>query len=348
MGGVAVSTNDGKDWALLTSAHLHADIHGLVLTKPTPRGVDSICSDGGLAATPDLGTTFSTGGNRQLPNFQFSRFTASFQNSGLVGGSLQDNGNVYTMQYVNVDPWRDLDGGDGVLMSFPQSGHLVRSNNTLVLNVGGKDVKYGNKPRIASWNDSKRTFQDLKLLPNDPLSRGVIPVDATGDGLSFHVVEVVDVPSWTNAGGHPMLAVAVQTETVYGLFEDGTGRFAWNQLMLVPHQPNKDAAGNELPYFATAVGSFDGNAIFVGMINGKVFRLDAPFGPATDVTIPGNTNPVIRFVPVGSAPIFAIAGAKIFRQSGTAWTDVTPTAPAPTSSLTALTSDRGNPRRELF
>ena len=349
VGGPAISNNAGKDWELLSSPHLRADIHGIVFDQTDPDRLRLyIYSDGGLSATPDMGKTYTTGANRQLPNFQFTRFGASFQNSGLIGGSLQDNGDVYTMLYVNSDPWKDLDGGDGVLMMFPQSGHLVRYNNTLIAEVFGASIEYGNKTRIAAWDDNKRTFQDLKLFPDAPSSWGVIPVDATGDGLSNAIAEVIDVPSWANATGQPMLAVAAKTETVYGLFGDGSGGFVWNQLAVVPHNPDKDAKGNELSYFATAAACFDGAAIFIGMNNGKVFRLDAPTWNATDLTIPVNTNGVIRFDVAAKAPYFAIAGSGVFRHDGASWTNVTPATPPPTSAFTALTADRSSPRRQLF
>lgn len=359
VGGFAISKDGAKTWQVFndgTSPHLHADIHGVVFDQTDPAHIRLyICSDGGIASTPDLGTSFASGGNRQLPNFQFFRFAASFQNSGLIGGSLQDNGDVYTMLYVNADPWKDLDGGDGILMMFIPSGHLVRHNNTLTAkDSSGNDIEFGSKTRIAEWDDAKRAFQDLKLFPNAPLSWGVIPVDATGDGLinknpgNDNIIEVVDLPDWKNAGGQPMLAVAAEAETVFGLFSDGQGGFIWNQLTTVPHEPDKDAKGNELPYFATAVASRDGHAILVGMNNGKIFRLDAPTWTSTELTIPGNTNGLVRFSLIAPSQIFAIAGAKAFHHDGTSWTDVTPKTPAPTSSLTALTADRSNPTPSLF
>ena len=63
----------------------------------------------------------------------------------------------------------------------------------------------------------------------------MIPVDNTGDGLKFDVVEVVDEPVWANAAGQPMLGIGEVNETVYGLFNDGTWLFVWNQLTTVPH-----------------------------------------------------------------------------------------------------------------
>jgi hypothetical protein len=358
VGGFAISKNGGNDWEVFPesfSPHLHTDIHGLLFDPTDPSHVRLyVCSDGGLASTPDLGKTFASGSNRQFPNFQFFRYAASFQNSGLGGGSQQDNGNIYTTLYVNPAPWIDLDGGDGVLMMFPASGHLIRHNNTLAIeNPPGTSVEYGSKPRIAAWDDTKRTFKDLKLFPTDPLSRGVIPVDATGDGLvnqnagNDNIIEVVDLPAFTNAAGNPMLAVAAEAETVFGLFQDGSGNFVWNQLAVVPHQPSKDGMGNELPYFATASASHDGNAILVGMNNGKVFRLDAPSFAATDLTIPTNTSGLVRFAATDSR-LFAIAGAQVFRFDGTNWSDVTTMTPAPTSSFTALTADRSNPTPNLF
>lgn len=359
VGGFAISKDAAKTWQVFhegDSVHLHPDIHGVVFDQTDPAHIRLyICSDGGLASTPDLGTTFFSGGNRQLPNFQFFRFAASFQNSGLIGGSLQDNGDVYTMLYVNDDPWKDLDGGDGILMMFLQSGHLVHHNNTLTTkDTSGTDMEYGSKTRIAEWDDAKRAFNYLKLLPNVPLAWGVIPVDATGDGLvnqnqgNDNIIEVVDLPDWKNAGGHPMLAVAAEAETVYGLFSDGNGGFIWNQLAVVPHEPTKDAKGNELPYFATAVASRDGNAIIVGMNNGKIFKIDAPAWVSSDIAIPGNTKSLVRFSVIAPKNIFAIAGKKVFQHDGTSWNDVTPTTPVPTSPLTALTADRSDPKPRLF
>lgn len=348
VGTVAVSQKGGNDdWQLLTnSPHLHADVHGLLFDQTDPaRRRLYICSDGGLASTPDLGASFATGANRLLPNFQFSRFAASPLNPGLVAGSLQDNGNVYTEQYVNVDPWKDLDGGDGVLTMFLQSGHLVRSNNTLTMNdASGSSVEYGNKARVAAWDDGKRVFTDLKLFPNDPLSFGVIPVDNTNDGLRFDVVDDVDEPAWVNALGQPMLAVAEVTETVYGLFNDGTGHFVWNQLATMPHEPDKDAAGKEKPYYATAIASFDGNAILVGTNNGKAFRFDAPAWTVTEISIPGVVEPMAGFAPLAPSPIFAISGKQIFRYDGKGWTDITAALlPIPTSLLTVVRADHSDP-----
>ena len=357
VGTAAVSKDGGKNWAVFGgSDHLHADTHATVFDPFDPAKVRLyVCSDGGLASTPDLGGTFATGGNRQLPNFQFNRFTASFQNAGLVGGCLQDNGNVYTTLYVNTAPWTDLDGGDGVLMMIPASGHLLRSNNTLQIeNPPGTIVEFGNRPRIAAWDAATKTFKDLKLFPTDPLSRGVIPVDATGDGLvpaGANVLEVVDLPNWKNAAGLPLLAVAGEKEAVYGLFGDGKA-FAWNYLTAVPHLPDKDAMGNELPYFATAVASRDGNAIWVGMNNGKVFRLDAPGWSATELTIPAPaptpTAVVGRFAMVTPPRVFAVADARVFRYDGAVWADVTPATPAPVSGFTALAAYRTDPTPEVF
>jgi hypothetical protein len=196
--------------------------------------------------------------NRQFPNFQFRRFAASPIDSGLIAGSLQDNGDVYTTLYVNADPWRDRDGGDGVLTSFLATGHLVFNNNTITENdKNGNSVEFGAKTRISTWDNAKRAFADLKLFPDQPLSQGAIPVDATADGLLngggkvdsavVNLVEVVTVPSWKNAAVETMLAVAVEGEQVFGLFQKKGGDFHWTMLASIPHEPDKDKTGKELP-----------------------------------------------------------------------------------------------------
>ena len=325
-----LSKDGGNHWILLNGgAHLHADIHAVVFdpTDSAHLRLD-VCSDGGLTTTPDLDGSFSSAGNRQLPNFQFTRFAPSPHDIGLLAGSLQDNGTVYASLYVNSGPWRDLDGGDGGLAMFLQTRQLVRHNNTLQLDVGGTPVEYGSQARAAEWTDAKREMRDLKLFPAPPLAWGVIPVDGTVDGLhadhgeddGHFVTETVTTPIWRDAASELLLAVAGRGETIFGLFAADGGPLHWRMLGTVPHQPDKDKDGKEKPYFVQTTASLDGSAVYVGMNNALVFRLGAPTWTPTDLSIPGYVQPITRFAVAAPDLLVAIAGTGMFGHDGLSWT----------------------------
>src|SRR5262249_17477978 len=107
------------------------------------------CTDGGLMVTRDLGGTFQSGFNRQLPTMQFFglRLTANQIFPGLIACATVDNGNLICQLEDQTAFWQIADGGDGVLTSFIASGRLLRCNNTQ--KVGGIEV--GNRVREAAW-----------------------------------------------------------------------------------------------------------------------------------------------------------------------------------------------------
>ncbi len=336
-----LSRDGGKTWVDLTGpagAHGHGDTHAL-LFDPTADGTLHICSDGGLATTPDLGKTWSSASNRQLPNLEIYSFSASPKDAGLLAGSLQDNGNVYAPLYIASDPWTDADGGDGVMSLFIGSGELMRQNNTLALpDSTGTQVEYGRKVRASRWDAGERRFHDLAIFPNSPLSSGVVPVDGTGDGLGIpldatgtggavppgvELLEGVATPTFANALGEPMVAVGASALAVFGMFAVAGGTFHWQQLGTVPSLPNKDAFGNPLPYLATAVAAVpDGTAVFVGMNTGKVFRLDldAPGSPVANLSDKAVSTQIARFAAFAPDRVVLIAGGVVFRRDGAGWT----------------------------
>lgn len=324
-----VSTGGGKNWTLFTedtSPHLHADTHAMVF-DPSAAGMLHICSDGGLATTPDLGKTWGSMSNRQLPNLEVFHVAASPKDSGLLAGSLQDNGDIYTPLYITTDPWRSLDDGDGVMTTFVGSGELMRQNDTLQLkDSSGKVVEFGRKVRAARWNSVERKFHDLAMFPDLPLNLGVVPVDGTGDGLAVpdgqdgqELIEAVATPTFANAQGEPMVAVGVSALTVFGMFAKSDGTFHWQQLGAVPSL-------NPPPFFATAVAAVpNGTSVFVGMNTGKVFRLDldAPGFPVTDLSDSTVSVQVTRFAAFAPDRAFLIAGVGVFHRDAAGWTPLT-------------------------
>lgn len=328
-----LSQDGGTHWTRyteFTSAHRHEDTHALVF-DPTVAGTLHICSDGGLATTPDLGKTWQSTANRQLPNLEFYRFGASPTDSGVIAGSLQDNGDIFAPLYITTDPWTLLEGGDGVMSQFLTGGQLLRQNNTIAQTDGsGTTVEYGRKVRAARWDAGERTFHDLALFPDPPLSYGVVPVDGTGDGLAVppnqegqELVEPVATPTFANAAGEPMVAVGVSALAVFGMFAVPDGTLHWQPIGTVPSLPNVDKFGNPLPYFATAVAAApDGTAVFVGMNTGKIFRLDLAISgtPIFDLSDPAITVQVTEFVAFAPDQVFVIAGSSVFRGTATGWT----------------------------
>jgi hypothetical protein len=341
-----LSGDSGASWTLFSDSappgnlHRHGDTHGL-LFDPSDRRTLHVCSDGGLATTPDLGATWQSGANRQLPNLEFYKTSPSPKDSGLVAGSLQDNGNVYAPLYIDTDPWKTLDTGDGVMTQFLPTGDLLRQNNTLTANdaTTGLPVDYGRQVRAAAWDDDHRKFTDRSMFPLPPLSYGVIPVDATGAGLSvpanedgLELTEPVAAPSFKNDDGEPMVSVGANGLQVFGLFVQPDGNSHWEVLGSVIDDGTKRGPTGALlpPDFISAVTSRDGTFIYCGTNNGNVFRLDAPAsGLGFNLTViptVGSTT-ILRIVAFAPDGAFLIAGATVLRltiTAGTAaWTTLT-------------------------
>ena len=304
-----------------------------------------VCCDGGLVTTPDLGGAWQSGANRQLPDLEFFRVAPSPRDSGLVAGSLQDNGNVYAPQYINLDPWKVLEEGDGVITQFATTGDLLHTTNGVkTKDSSGADLIFGSEVRAASWDNGaqvQRPFGVFHVSPfvgcnsggrgewgiADPGRQGCERtgerVRADGTGEHAHAEE---------RRGELMVAVGVRGIDVFGLFAKADGNSHWTRIGTVDNLPDKDPMGNPKPYFITAVTSPDGTFVFAGTNNGKTFRLDAPLAgatfPFTNVE-PGDgrggrdhTNRGIR-----ARLAYLIAGTRVFRvwipPGGAIWTPLT-------------------------
>jgi len=312
----ALSLDSGSSWRVFdeSSPHVHADTHGL-LFDPSDRNALHICSDGGLATTSVDGLPhWSTGGNRQLPDLEFYKTTASPKDSGLIAGSLQDNGNVFAPLYIQTDPWQTLEGGDGVMTQFVSTGDLLRQNNTLtqVSAATGLSVDYGRMVRAAAWDSTKRRFNDRSMFPVAPLSFGVIPVDESGTGLSvptnedgLELTEPVATPTFTNDDGEPMIAVGSNQLQVLGLFSKSDGNSHWEELGNIP-----DNGAND---YISAVTSPDGTFVYIGTNNGNLYHLDAS-GSLFNLTaiFPAVSSArIMRIVALNHDDVFLIAGATV-------------------------------------
>jgi len=313
--GPWVSTDGGSNWVMKHSAddnrHLHPDLHAVYFDPNDPLGEKLfVGSDGGVVVSPDRGETFDSSLNQRLLNLQFQsqpprrfygRFTASSATLGLIGGGLQDNGNVYCLDPA---PWRQLDEGDGQLMMFfpmPFSiGNLLRYSNDGV----------GVKSAIFSGGE----FDQLGVVPVTAGKAGVqYPNGLQGERL---IVESVREPQFRQAPLDLMFAVAGLNQDVYGLFANSIGAdMHWEFLGTVPID-----AGDAI----LAVGSGDGKTVFAGSDEGRLFAMNPRDGSSVEQRVPQPipTGSFFRIV-VGTFNSYAILntrlGGLILRANGNNW-----------------------------
>lgn len=312
--GPWLSTDGGLNWVRKhadDNPHLHSDLH-CVYFDPNEKGSKIyVGSDGGVVATVNQGDTFDSSINRRLLNLQFQsqparqfygRFTASASTGGLIGGGLQDNGNVYLLKGA---AWRQLDGGDGqMMMFFPAfSPHnLLRYNNDGI----------GVKSSILSVSQ----FNELGVIQVAPGKPGVsYPKGLQGGAL---IVESVRAPQFRHAGSAElMLAVAGLDQDVYGLFANTVaGTMHWEYLATVP-------LGDSSAIWA--IGSGDGNTIFSGSQDGRIFASDPRDGSSVEQNLPplamfGGSVFRIVICQTGSYAILNTRlGGSILRANGRNW-----------------------------
>jgi hypothetical protein len=136
-----------------------------------------------------------------------------------------------------------------------------------------------------------------------------------------------------------MLAASVQGEQVFGLFQDDQQQFHWTGLGAIPHEPDKDKTGKELPYFGTACGSLNGDKVFVGTNNRRVFLFDSSTGNSTETNNKAVNAAIRRFAILEKDSAIMIAGSSVFTLNGNAWVALAGGLPVG-QNFTALEADR--------
>ncbi|TDH28094.1 exo-alpha-sialidase [Segetibacter sp. 3557_3] len=214
------SKDGGTNWEFIGGCDwnkhpgLHADVHEVHFDQKERM---LIASDGGVAITANYGNTFSTKYNEKLANLQwystfvtrnfYGRFDVSYQEPGLIGGGLQDNGNLYSKVGSNLTPWKQLDGGDG------GAGMFIRTGNFLRANMNSSIMWY------SRWDAAKGELVGRDVVPfRDP--RKLPWVDFKLVGLQS---DIVNSPQFRNAAGQLMYVVAGQAGKLYGLFANADG-----------------------------------------------------------------------------------------------------------------------------
>jgi Repeat of unknown function (DUF346) len=260
-GGPYLSRDAGDTWRRIDDGdsvgNCHGDVHA-VLFDPT--GTDLYSgSDGGVAVTSDLGSTWRSGHNRLLHTLQvygggIVAFSSSYQVDGLVVAGLQDNGNI-TCRLGSGEPWRQFIASDGGITVCLRTGQILYTNNmdprVSVFRYGGSGVK----------------------VPLTVPKPGGSP---SADGLACSP-HIVNEPTYTNAAGQWMVAVASDGTDLYGGFADGDGgNLHWEYLGAIV--VTNGAAIN-------CANSSDGHVILAGFSDGRIAAFDTATAGSTFQTI---------------------------------------------------------------
>lgn len=327
----AISTDGGATWSLIDDTHreVHADVQSLHFgVDPTGQQCLFLGTDGGVAASTDLGGTFNSMLNRRVPGLQFAGypgrqdygvFSASRRENNLMAGGSQDNGIlVGFLGYDDEQPWREF-------MDMPDDGKLAR------FLANGEVIHYRNdlpKPQRAAWNADAARLQDLQEIAQ------------TGSTLDLKdmIVEEVDTPTF-RLDGQLMLAVGCINETsknkghVFGFFiGDDNSQPQWRLLRTIDLDMQTIPGPRPMSDLdvLTAIESRDGNRIVLGTKYGDIHWIEAPPPPGqtfTDVPIaqPGIVAFVYDFIYLHDALIFAMVNntstnvGDVWRFDGTQW-----------------------------
>lgn len=256
--GIFISTNGGSTWRLSEGApHMHADLR-TVYFDPTDDGANSIFvgSDGGLVLTRDMGGSYESSFNKNLPILQFQSyprksvfwegsFSISSKEAGRIGGGLQDNGNVSCMAQGKVTPWRNFArDDDGLFTQFIETGHvLYYFNDDSSLQDAALDP------------NGKRISHDSVFLTTNPSQLALV---------QNLIIDRVRTPRFSNRQGQLMYAVGVRDTAVYGFFSNADGKNGHLEVLA--------DFGFDFSSFS-AVGSLNGTSVYVGSSDGSLFEL---------------------------------------------------------------------------
>ena len=320
--GPFLSIDGGNTWQLKhadqDSSHLHSDLHAIHFDTSDASGrTFYVCSDGGVAKTSDLGDSYDTRLNAQLPDFQFERpwghFHASPVAPGVVSGGLQDQG-VLWGQVMGDDPWNQIVADDGYRSVFLGTGQLVFTSNTYPA------------PQICDWKDqrmsSHRPVPVVDAKPGLPgNAQGLYDVTPSGPNHEYRntILAPVPVPSFHNARGQLMYALGSVYSDVYGLFASADGSDShWGYIGSV------DVGG--VAHEVRCLSAFHGDNVYVGTADGRIFALDPQQRSVLELNVTtrvSDTIPISRIATYDSYEDgFAIHGTNVLRLDGFRWNKV--------------------------
>jgi hypothetical protein len=301
--------------------------------------------------------------NRNLANLQFYSPANSREFWGtlgtcsrqpLIGGGLQDNGNVWCPLRPQPQYWQKINGGDGGWVAFIVTGiprvafHM--GYDEMVSNTMGKGVGH------AVWHAPR--FSASGTIPLEP------PLTGRGsgfdpNGLKGPMAEAVPLPKWAISPGVLMHAVGagkvaaadlmraipetldgkdIDNPIVFGLFGNDLNDFLyWSEIGRLPTTTKR----------VSALGTDTGESVYAGTDDGKIFLIDAPSGQVTEMAVdppPGGIGSVGRIVVHLQRGAFALMensqGGHLLKLDG-GWREMQSTIPLPRESYFALDIYRG-------
>lgn len=305
-GAILVSEDAGKMFRLSdteNSPHTHSDVHSVYFDPTNAAGERVlIAHDGGISMFPDLGRDGSkveSKYNKQLATLQFQTApgrmfyggaAANPVNSGVMIGGLQDSGVVTSCIDPLVEPWTSIDSGDGFQTTFLSQGQALWNNNdeAYLPEVG--------IVRHAFWSATHQLVLPdyIPVTINDP--QMPYPVGLPMSPLETVVFAPTYVPGWPNREGEKMYAIAGKRSSIYGLFYSDLGtRPHWEFLARFSLNDNLTSQqlkeGNWEPWAISAVGSFNGEVIYIGTNGGRLIVFEQATRLAREITVPLRKNP---------------------------------------------------------
>lgn len=324
--GPYLTFDGGATWRQVQGGgHLHADFHALHFAIELPDTIGSLFvgSDGGVAKInlDDLpgvnGPPIQSNFNRMLPTLQcYSTLIRQFAGtidisaefSGILAAGLQDNGNVSARFRPAPDPWRHVDGGDGGWNAFVVGGYLH--------NVKGEAIQSTTVTVTGSSSSSSSTFTEDVHVAVIPVT---VPAPADPAGLKAVIGEAVMRPAHRNPAGDLLVAIAAlgNANTVFGLYSNNgvVPPFQWQSIGAIPAAET-----------ISGLASFNGDQIFIGTAQGKIYLLDTATGvvkaqtvklpkPSPSTQMAGGV--VLRIVGFDAGSMFALLlGASEARDDG--------------------------------
>jgi hypothetical protein len=124
------------------------------------------------------------------------------------------------------------------------------------------------------------TIETAPLSPDVQTAIVPVSVPAPGDpaGLKVFVGEAVMQPTHRNPAGQLLVAVAsaIGASTVFGLYsiDDVVPPYQWQQIGAVPNGQT-----------VSGLGSFNGDQVFIGTGQGKIYVLDTGAGTVTEQAV---------------------------------------------------------------
>ncbi len=313
--GVFASFDGGVTYQQWPVPPLHFDVHALYFDPRDAKGQTVfVGSDGGVAVTVDLGSTFDTTWNQNLADLQvgsvpchngYGTMTADPTVPGRVAVGLQDNGVAWSQGGI----WQENIQGDGAAAIFTADGSLVAAT----LSAYGTQI-------LRYQNGSYQPVSTPPYFHPDGSEAVLVITNADGTqtiihGLPNPVLEAVRAPGKASPAVYAVGGNGPQAEpnSLFGLrwSQPDASDAKWDRLATLP-------AGMEI----WSVAAVDETRIYVGTHPARVYQLTMSASGWSPVDlgslptlVPGTPDPyatITRLVPLADGSVLAAYSANAY------------------------------------